>query len=38
MKQYGFDKPAHERYFKMLGDFARFDLGRASCRTRACGS
>ncbi|HRD95204.1 MAG TPA: ABC transporter permease subunit [Rubrivivax sp.] len=29
MKQYGFDKPAHERYFKMLADFARFDLGRS---------
>jgi microcin C transport system permease protein len=27
MKQYGFDKPAHERFFKMLGDYARFDLG-----------
>jgi len=26
-KLYGFDKPVHERYFKMLGDFARFDLG-----------
>ena len=29
MKQYGFDKPAHERYFMMLGDFARFDLGKS---------
>ncbi|MDP1900124.1 MAG: ABC transporter permease subunit [Rubrivivax sp.] len=29
MKQYGFDKPAHERYFKMLGDYARFDLGKS---------
>ena len=26
-KQYGFDKPVHERYFKMLWDFARFDFG-----------
>jgi len=26
-KLYGFDKPVHERYFKMLKDFARFDLG-----------
>jgi microcin C transport system permease protein len=25
--QYGFDKPVHERYFKMLWDFARFDFG-----------
>ena len=29
MKQYGFDKPAHERYFKMLSDYARFDLGKS---------
>jgi microcin C transport system permease protein len=26
---YGFDKPAHERFFQMLGQFARFDLGRS---------
>jgi len=26
---YGFDKPAHERLFQMLGQFARFDLGRS---------
>src|SRR4030095_6535902 len=25
---YGFDKPAHERFFQMLGPFVRFDLGR----------
>lgn len=24
---YGFDKPAHERFIKMVGDYARFDLG-----------
>ena len=29
MKMYGFDKPAHERYFLMLSDYARFDLGRS---------
>ena len=29
MKQYGFDKPAHERYFQMLADYARFDLGKS---------
>jgi microcin C transport system permease protein len=29
MKQYGFDKPAHERYFNMLGDYVRFDLGKS---------
>ena len=26
---YGFDKPAHERFLQMLGQFARFDLGAA---------
>jgi len=26
---YGFDKPAHVRYVEMLGNFARFDLGRS---------
>jgi microcin C transport system permease protein len=29
MKQYGFDKPTHERYFKMLADYATFDLGKS---------
>ena len=29
MKQYGFDKPVHERYFKMLVDYAQFDLGKS---------
>lgn len=24
---YGFDKPAHERFFTMMGNFATFDLG-----------
>ncbi len=28
-KLYGFDKPAHERYLQMLGQFARFDLGKS---------
>lgn len=28
-KLYGFDKPAHERFFLMLGQYARFDLGRS---------
>jgi len=28
-KQYGFDKPAHERFFKMLWDYARFDFGES---------
>ena len=26
---YGFDKPAHERFWIMLGQFARFDLGKS---------
>jgi microcin C transport system permease protein len=28
-KLYGFDKPAHERFLQMIGQFARFDLGRS---------
>lgn len=28
-KQFGFDKPAHVRFFKMLKDYARFDFGRS---------
>lgn len=28
-KLYGFDKPAHERFFQMLVQFARFDLGKS---------
>jgi len=28
-KLYGFDKPPVTRYFEMLGNFARFDLGRS---------
>ena len=28
-KLYGFDTPAHQRFFQMLGQFARFDLGRS---------
>jgi microcin C transport system permease protein len=28
-KLYGFDKPAHERYVKMLGDFATFEFGES---------
>ncbi len=26
---YGFDKPPHERFLQMLGQFARFDLGQS---------
>src|SRR5262245_12083103 len=28
-KLYGFDKPAPERFIQMLGQFARFDLGKS---------
>ncbi len=28
-KLYGFDKPAHERFFQMAGQFIRFDLGKS---------
>lgn len=31
-KQFGFDKPAHERFFKMVWDYARFDFGRSFFR------
>lgn len=31
-KQFGFDKPAHERFFKMLGDYIRFDFGKSYFR------
>ncbi|MCZ8092809.1 MAG: ABC transporter permease subunit, partial [Acidovorax sp.] len=32
---YGFDKPAHERFVKMLGSFARFDLGQSFYQRKA---
>ena len=30
--RYGFDKPIHERYFKMLWDYIRFDFGDSQWR------
>jgi len=33
-KLYGFDKPAHVRYFEMLKSFATFDLGRSFLQNR----
>ncbi len=30
--QFGFDKPVHERFFKMIGDYARFDFGESYYR------
>jgi microcin C transport system permease protein len=35
LKLYGFDKPAHVRYFEMLGNFARFDLGTSFLQNKA---
>lgn len=34
-KLYGFDKPAHERFFKMMFDYARFDFGDSFFRDRS---
>ncbi len=31
-KQFGLDKPAHERFFKMIGDYLRFDFGESYFR------
>lgn len=31
-KQFGFDKPAHERFFKMLGDYLTFNFGKSYFR------
>ena len=30
--QFGFDKPAHERFFKLVKDYARFDFGESYYR------
>ncbi len=30
--QFGFDRPAHERFFKMLADYARLDFGESFYR------
>ncbi len=30
--QFGFDKPAYQRFFKMLWDYARFDFGKSYFR------
>lgn len=31
-QQFGFDKPAHERFFKMIVDYAQFDFGESYFR------
>ncbi len=33
-RQFGFDRPAHERFLKMLWDYARFDFGNSYFRDR----
>lgn len=33
--RYGFDKPAHERFLKMLKDYATFDFGNSFFRDRS---
>lgn len=35
VRQFGFDRPAHERYFRMLADYARFDLGRSFMQSKS---
>lgn len=34
-KQFGFDRPAHERFFRMCRDFLKFDFGRSYYRDRS---
>jgi len=34
-KQFGFDKPAHERFVMMLGNYLRFDFGDSFFRSRS---
>lgn len=34
-KLYGFDQPAHERFFTMIGNYAKFDFGDSFFRDKA---
>ena len=34
-KQFGFDKPAHERFFLMMGDYLRLDFGESYFRDQS---
>ena len=36
-KLYGFDKPAHERFVKMLGQYITFDLGKSFYKDKTVG-
>ncbi|MGD8809706.1 MAG: microcin ABC transporter permease, partial [Gammaproteobacteria bacterium] len=33
-KQFGFDRPAHERFFRMLGNYITFDFGKSYFRDK----
>lgn len=33
-RMYGFDKPAHERFFQMIGNYVKFDFGESFYRNR----
>ncbi len=37
-KQFGFDKPLHERFFKMIWDYARFEFGDSFYQDRSVAS
>ena len=34
-QQFGFDKPLHERFVKMMGDYLQFDFGESFFRSRS---
>ncbi|RFA30485.1 microcin ABC transporter permease [Alkalilimnicola ehrlichii] len=34
-RMYGFDRPAHERFFKMIGGYLRFDFGESFYQNRS---
>ena len=36
-KQFGFDKPAHVRFFKMIKDYALFDFGKSFYQDKSVG-
>ena len=36
-RQFGFDKPVHIRFFKMIADYARFDFGKSFYKDKTVG-
>ena len=36
-KQFGFDKPAHERFFKMIREYVVFDFGKSFYKDKTVG-